>query len=109
MRKIKNTVFLLLALMPILTYLLVVFRTGDATSFATVVQAAFGQYGGFFSDILSTMFSEGLNMADSAGVITFVWLIGYYISLILVYLVFSLFTFLLTVFSDRIDRIRGGK
>lgn len=109
MRKIKNNVFLLLALLPLLSYLLCIFRGGSVPEFVSTVQTAFGDFGAFFKPIITPMLTNYVALSDNAGVAFFCWLIGYYITLLLVYLVFSLFTFLITMFMDKIDSIKGGR
>lgn len=109
MRKIKNNVFLLLALLPLISYLFCVFRGGSVPEFLTTVQTAFGNFGMFFKPIITPLLTNYVALSDNAGVTFFCWLIGYYITLLLVYLVFSLFTFLITMFMDKIDSIKGGR
>lgn len=108
MRKIKNTVFMLLAVLPLAAYLFAVFRSGTTPDFLGTVTAAFGDYGAFFEPIISPMLANFVSLASSEGIALFAWLIGYYVSLLLVYLIFSLFTFLITMFMDKIDSIKGG-
>ena len=109
MRKIKNNVFLVLALLPLVSYLLCIFRGGSVPEFVNTVQTAFGDFGAFFKPIIAPLLMNLVNLSDSAGVSFFSWLIGYYITLLLVYLVFSLFTFLITMFMDKVDSIKGGR
>ena len=109
MRKIKNSVFMLLALLPLVAYLLCVFRGGSVPDFVATVQAAFGKFGMFFEPIITPLLSNFVSLSDSAGITFFSWLIGYYISLLFVYVVFSLFSFLITMFLDKIDSIKGGR
>ena len=109
MRKIKNNVFMLLALLPLVSYLLCVFRGGSVPEFVTTVQTAFGDFGAFFKPIITPLLTNYVALSNNAGVAFFCWLIGYYITLLLVYLVFSLFTFLITMFMDKIDSIKGGR
>lgn len=97
MRKIKNNVFLLLALLPLLSYLLCIFRGGSVPEFVSTVQTAFGDFGAFFKPIITPMLTNYVALSDSAGVSFFCWLVGYYITLLFVYIVFSLFTFLITI------------
>ena len=94
MRKIKNNVFMVLALLPLVSYLFCVFRGGSVPEFVTTVQTAFGDFGAFFKPIITPLLTNYVALSDNAGVTFFCWLIGYYITLLLVYLVFSLFTFL---------------
>lgn len=109
MRKIKNSVFMLLALLPLASYLLSIFRGGSVSEFVTTVETAFGTYGGFFEPIITPLLTEFVSLSDSAGVAFFSWIIGYYITLLFVYIVFSLFTFLITIFLDKIDSMKGGR
>ncbi len=109
MRKIRNNVFMILAVLPLLTYLLLVFRDGTAPAFLGTVTDAFGHFGNFFTPIITPLLTNFVALADPAGVATFAWIIGYYITLLFVYLVFSLFTFLITMFMDKVDSIKGGK
>ncbi len=109
MRKIKNNVFLLLALLPLATYLFVVFRSGTAPDVLVTLENAFGSFGAFFEPIITPLFTEFVEITDSAGVALLSWCIGYYIALLFAYLVFSLFTFLITMFMDKVDHIRGGR
>lgn len=109
MRRIKHTVFLILALLPLAAYLFAVFRSGTVPGFLTTVETAFGDFGGFFEPLITPLLSELVELTDTTGVAVFAWIIGYYVVLILVYLVFSLFTFLITIFMDKVDRIGGNR
>lgn len=109
MRKIKNNVFLVLVLLPLVSYLLCIFRGGSVPEFVSTVQTAFGDFGAFFKPIITPLLTNLVKLSDSVGVSFFSWLIGYYITLLLVYLVFSLFTFLITMFMDKVDSIKGGR
>ena len=109
MRKIKNKIMLILAALPFLTYLLVVFRSGEAPEFLLTLEATFGHFGMFFEPLITPLLTEFVALTDTVGVAIFAWFIGYYVTLILVYLVFSLFTFLITIFMDKIDAIKGGR
>lgn len=109
MRRIKHTVFMILALLPLAAYLFGVFRSGTVSDFLSTVQTAFGDYGEFFEPMITPLLTDFVALADTTGVAVFGWLIGYYITLILVYLVFSLFTFLITIFMDKVDKIGGNR
>ena len=85
------------------------FRTGEVPSFVSSVETVFGSYGSFFTSIITPLFtSVGVVLCDSSALSFMSWLIGYYVCLILLYLVFSLFTFLITMFMDKIDSIKGN-
>lgn len=77
--------------------------------FVSTVQTAFGDFGAFFKPIITPMLTNYVALSDSAGVSFFCWLVGYYITLLFVYIVFSLFTFLITMFLDKIDSMKGGR
>ena len=109
MRKIKNNIFLALALLPLVAYALSIYRTGTVGQFVPMVTFALGDFGMFFVDIITPLLSEFVSLADSPGIQFFAWIIGYYVTLIFVYLVFSLFTFLVTLFMDKIDSMKGGR
>lgn len=93
--------------MPPLAYLLVVFRSGEAPELLPTLQTVFGDFGAFFEPILTEFFNGFVNLADAAAISLIAWLFGYYVVLILVFVLFSLFTFLVTFFTDKIDRMRG--
>lgn len=108
MRKIKNSVLLLFALLPFLVYLLYVIRTGETPSVHTFLVSVFGDYSMFFFPKL-VFFRDSIQLVDTVGARIFAWFMGYYIFLIVMYVVFSMFTFLITMFLDKIDRIKGGR
>ena len=107
MRKIKNNVMLIIAILPLGAFLLAVFRTGNVPNFLTVVQSAFGDFGAFFEPLLIPLFTEFVAITDSAGVALLSWIIGYYVALLFAYIVFTLFTCLITLVMDKIDKIGG--
>ena len=109
MRKIKSNTMLLFALLPVLTFLLVIYRSGEAPEFLSTLESTFGHFGMFFEPLLTPLLMEFVPLTDTVGVSICAWIIGYYVTLILVYLVFSLFTFLITIFMDKVDKIKGGK
>ncbi len=109
MRKIKRAVFTFLALFPLLVYLLALVRTGDVTSFTGMMATVLGSFGEFFSPLIEPLLTSFVPLADPTGVSVFVWLIGYYVTLLLVWIVFSLFTFLITLFTDKVESMRGGR
>ena len=98
---------MVLALLPFLVYLLMVFRTGELPSFVPAVTDVLGKFGGFFTPILTSLLSDLVDLSDASGIVFFSWLVGYYVVLLLVYLVFGLFTFLITMFMDKVDSIKG--
>ena len=108
MRRLKNKVMLVLAVLPLLTYALVVFRSGVAPEFVTLMQETFGAFGAFFEPLFTPLLTEYVNLTSVEGVAFFSWIVGYYISLLFVYLIWSLFTFLITLFMDKIDKIGGN-
>ena len=108
MRKIKNNVMLILALLPLSAYLFSVFRLGEVTNFLEVVQAAFGDFGAFFEPILTPLLTEFVSITDAAGVELVSWIIGYYVTFLLAYILYELFTFVITFFMNKIDNIKGG-
>ncbi len=108
MRKIKNNVFMVLALLPLLTFLLMIFRNGTSPNFLQVLTDTFGDFGMFFRPILTPVLTDFVQLTDEAGVALFTWLIGYYITLLFVYIIYNLFTLLITICMDKIDNIKGG-
>lgn len=108
MRKIKNSVLLLFALLPFLVYLFYLIRTGEAPSVHTFLVSVLGDYSMFFFPKI-VFFRDSISLVDTAGAKIFSWFMGYYIFLIVMYVVFSMFTFLITMFLDKIDRIKGGR
>lgn len=109
MRRIRTKIFFCLAVLPLLVYVLTVFRSGTAGNFVLIMTTAFGGFGAFFVDLISPILLDLVPLSSEAAVQTFSWMIGYYVSLLLVYLIFSLFTFLITIFMDKIDSIKGGR
>ena len=107
MRKIKNNVMLIIAILPLGAFLLAVFRSGNVPNFLTLVQTAFGDFGAFFEPLLMPLFTKFVALTDGAGVALMSWIIGYYVALILAYIVFTLFTCLITLVMDKIDKIGG--
>ncbi len=108
MRKIKSNIFFILAALPLLTYVIALCKLGEI-DFLTTATNAFGSYGEFFTPLITPLLTKFVPLADSAGVAVFAWLIGYYVTLLMVYLVFSLFTFLITLFMNKVDSMKGGK
>jgi hypothetical protein len=108
---------MVLALLPLIIFILSVWGTArnsedPMSCFSTaydVWTAYFGSFDSFFEPILTSFLTSFVPLTDSLGVLVFSWLLGYYISLLLVYVVFSLFTFLVTMFLDKIDSMKGGK
>lgn len=109
MRKIKNNVFMVLALLPLVSYLLCIFRGGSVPEFVSTVQTCIRRFRRVLQAIITPMLTNYVTLSDSAGVLFFCWLVGYYITLLFVYIVFSLFTFLITMFLDKIDSMKGGR
>lgn len=109
MRKLKNSVMLILALLPLITYCLSVYQTGNIISFVDAMELAFGEFGIFFVDIITPLLTSFVPLTNTAGVELFAWLIGYYVVLLFVTIVFNLFTFLVTMVMDQIDKIKGNK
>lgn len=77
MRKIKNNVFMVLALLPLVSYLLCVFRGGSVPEFVTTVQTAFGDFGSFFKPIITPLLTNYVALSDNVGVTFFCWLISW--------------------------------
>ena len=107
MRKIRNNVMLIIALLPLLAYLFAVFRSGTVPNFLEVCQSSFGDFGAFFLPLLTPLFTSFVPLTDVAGVALLSWIIGYYIALLFTYIVFTLFTCLITLVMDKIDKLRG--
>ena len=108
MRKIRNNVMLIIALLPFLTYLFVVFRAGSAENFLEICRYAFGDFGAFFLPLLTPLFTSFVALTDGAGVELLSWIVGYYVALLFTYIVFTLSTCLITLVMDKIDKIRGN-
>lgn len=107
MRKLKNKIMLVIAILPLGAFLLAVFRTGNVPNFLTLVQTAFGDFGAFFEPLIAPLLMEFVAITDSAGVALLSWVIGYYVALLFAYIVFTLFTCLITIVMDKIDKIGG--
>ena len=67
MRRIKHTVFLILALLPLAAYLFAVFRSGTVPGFLTTVETAFGDFGGFFEPLITPLLSELVELTGYDG------------------------------------------
>ena len=98
---------LIIALLPLAAFLLAVSRSGTVPNFLEVMTSAFGNFGAFFEPILQPLFINFVALSDGAGVALLSWLIGYYVALLFAYLVFSMFTFLITLIMDKFDKIGG--
>lgn len=108
MRKIKNNVMMLIAVLPIVAYLLSIFKTGTFPNFYDTVVNTFGDFGSFFYPIITPLLQGFVEIADSNGISLLGWFIGYYVALLFTLLLFELFTFVITFFMNKIDNIKGG-
>lgn len=108
MRRLKNKILLVLAVFPLLIYALSVFRTGELISFYDAVTPVLGDYGAFFEPAVTALLTNFVELANAAGVQLICWLIGYYTILLFAYILYSLFTFLITFFMDKIDKMKGN-
>ncbi len=110
MRKIKNNVFMLFAVLPIAVFFTILGREmyyGNVVTFLEAVQPVLGDFGAFFEPIIRPLFMDFVALSDEIGVANFAWVLGYYVTLLFINVLWSLFTFLITIFMDKVDRIKG--